>query len=683
MAISAECDACGRKVQAPDSMAGKSVRCKQCGNIFTLPGGDEAIDNDDLGALADIERSFDSHHSHPSPRREPVVESDSDADSESEPYDFAGPIYAGRTNVFYRFPYAREVDYYLPYALAIGGVAWIAAVCFRLSGIDITWLAIVRTALAVAGYALFVAPLTLVLVRKAGRKMRFQMPSNDRWRAFAAYMPGFALAYMLWVLGHGDWVALLLGCLAGVTIATGAMALLFRLYPLEIAPTGVYGAIGFLLGVGITAGIFIGINSLLISIAVSTKNPDMLPSSLFGPGLAWVSQEDRDRIQAELNPPPKPKPAVAPATTEATASVPAAPQGTGSPIVPRYEIAPIRAGFDEMLVPAVESDFVAAVRVAADITVEPWSETKWTPLASQKLPRSNSAPENRYVLSPDGGAVARIAAFPRSSVQIFRNAQLAQVVYLDTALQFPELVGFLSNDLVLVYGKQNNASALQVLDVAANKALPLISTPRFDLGPSLTISRDGKMAALATKVDNVPTLLVYDLAGSQQIASQTIAALAPRFEVKPTGMSFSFDGAQVALLFEQQGNGLILNYRVDRTQTTTTAPAEQTLTPTAEHVFPAGPLPGRNLGAFKGNALAWLPNNRAWLIYGQGVFSVERGQLLEELKIPNVINCWVSAPNIVEAVVQNANGQKQLGVATLDMEKINAMLTPPPSPQRD
>src|SRR5690349_21259193 len=144
MAISGECDSCGRKVQAPDSMAGKSVRCKQCGNVFRLPGGDveEAPVGDDLSALADIERSFGSHDAPPPPRRQPVEKpagaSAGDEDDETEPYDFAGPVYAGRTNVFYRFPYAREVDQYLPYVLVLGGIAWVAAVCFKLAEVEVT-----------------------------------------------------------------------------------------------------------------------------------------------------------------------------------------------------------------------------------------------------------------------------------------------------------------------------------------------------------------------------------------------------------------------------------------------------------------------------------------------------------------------------------------------------------------
>src|SRR3982751_6615767 len=65
MAIMVECNSCGKQYSADPTMGGKRVKCKQCGNVFTIPtfnaaGEPELDQNDDLSALpslADSERS--------------------------------------------------------------------------------------------------------------------------------------------------------------------------------------------------------------------------------------------------------------------------------------------------------------------------------------------------------------------------------------------------------------------------------------------------------------------------------------------------------------------------------------------------------------------------------------------------------------------------------------------------
>ena len=77
MAINAECNMCGRRYQAPPEMAGKQVRCKQCGNVFLVPVVDPDADLD-LDALAGVEQSFQ-----PIPPPRPA-DAEASEDSESE-----------------------------------------------------------------------------------------------------------------------------------------------------------------------------------------------------------------------------------------------------------------------------------------------------------------------------------------------------------------------------------------------------------------------------------------------------------------------------------------------------------------------------------------------------------------------------------------------------------------------
>src|SRR4051812_18110337 len=67
MTITALCDTCGREYQAPDTLIGKRVKCKGCGNVFTVTdsrGGFVSIGDDappepqvDFDALAEMERN--------------------------------------------------------------------------------------------------------------------------------------------------------------------------------------------------------------------------------------------------------------------------------------------------------------------------------------------------------------------------------------------------------------------------------------------------------------------------------------------------------------------------------------------------------------------------------------------------------------------------------------------------
>src|SRR4051794_8935391 len=44
MAISIECTHCHKRYNAPDSMAGKKVKCKHCGKVFAIPAGATSAD---------------------------------------------------------------------------------------------------------------------------------------------------------------------------------------------------------------------------------------------------------------------------------------------------------------------------------------------------------------------------------------------------------------------------------------------------------------------------------------------------------------------------------------------------------------------------------------------------------------------------------------------------------------
>src|SRR4051812_38669256 len=105
MSITAECNSCGRRYQAPASMAGKRVRCKQCGNVFELPDPDGTPD---LDALADMEKSVHSMDATMSSSGSSMRQNAERSENEDEYEEDPGPLSRGRMNVRFNHAYAKE-----------------------------------------------------------------------------------------------------------------------------------------------------------------------------------------------------------------------------------------------------------------------------------------------------------------------------------------------------------------------------------------------------------------------------------------------------------------------------------------------------------------------------------------------------------------------------------------------
>src|SRR5687768_12830235 len=54
MSIAIQCEHCNKKYNAPDSMAGKRIKCRNCGKIVLIPASD---DGPDMSALESLEGS--------------------------------------------------------------------------------------------------------------------------------------------------------------------------------------------------------------------------------------------------------------------------------------------------------------------------------------------------------------------------------------------------------------------------------------------------------------------------------------------------------------------------------------------------------------------------------------------------------------------------------------------------
>lgn len=644
-------------------MAGKRVRCKQCGNIFALPDAALEDGSSDLDALAELEKSYHSVDATGAGGTSLGDEMGDPQDGDDSPV----PLREGRSNPRFVYPFAKDVDVWLPRVLAVGAAVWLGWACFQYNETSAKWMPYVRLVVGLLAYAGFIAPLTHGMIRRAARQLRYQVPTASKWRAFASYFPAFVMGCVLWTVGGGYLSGLLLGCVAGVILSTIALWLLFRLQPSEIAPTATYALVGFFLGLAIVGGIYFGVNVLLLQIINATKNPDLLPASPFGPGMAWISQDDRERLLAEAAKTKTPK-AVASNPDNATTSAPPVPAAL-SPIVKSIDAAPLNGTFDDMLAPLTESPFRAILRASGSNTsVEVWDTQSWKQIGQASFAKGADPNEARFVLSPDGKMVGRISRFPRLSAQIwsFATNQVAHSIPIEDHNVTPELMGFIDANRLLLRWQKDTGCTFEIYDVQSGSRIRNFDTPAFDhQGTTFAISRSAVQAAIATRVDNKPTLLIYSFETGKQIISVPINPLDPHWPVTPTGMAFSLDAKQLAVLFEQSGNGLLLDYQLDLDK----GEGKES----AQWVYPAGPVANRESPNFGGSSVQWLPDGDNWLIYGQAIFNRTTGRKIEEIQVPLVEASRISPPNKVELVIRASDGQRQLKVVNLDVAKIASL----------
>src|SRR5205814_2566392 len=142
----------------------------------------------------------------------------------------------------------------------------------------------------------------------------------------------------------------------------------------------------------------------------------------------------------------------------------------------------------------------------------------------------------------------------------------------DTSIHISaEVFGFVPPERLLVHRHNDryNVDGFEVWDARANRRIKLLQVPPFDKSSrSVTVSPDGLTLAIAARGEKAgiaasdqPTLYLYDVSAGANNNIKTRQAIAPlktSGPVRPTGMTFASDGSRLALLFEENGNGLLV-----------------------------------------------------------------------------------------------------------------------------
>jgi outer membrane biosynthesis protein TonB len=337
MPIEVICDSCGKRYYAPDQMAGKRIKCRNCSATFLVPDISAQGENPDdpLSQLAALQEGFghDSTMAEGNPVELPPPE--------DEPMAVTTSRYRPR----FVYPYSNVVDRWLPILLLIGGPLWIAYATFGSDENATPGLSTARFIVLMITYLILVFPMGLGGVKMAARDLGFSLPRTSTWRALATFMPTFTLAAVIWMVSGGHIAGLVLGLFAGFLVSAATLWLLFHLQPSELPAAAGYAGGMTALAIAIAAGLLIALNALTGAVMTGLKKADSLSGSPYGMAFTWPNSPKTEpppvilkktppseKTPQENAPQQTPAPAATQQTETEVASVPA-----NNPAVPAPE----------------------------------------------------------------------------------------------------------------------------------------------------------------------------------------------------------------------------------------------------------------------------------------------------------------------------------------------------------
>lgn len=310
MAVQSKCPQCGKRYVAPDKMAGRRVRCRQCNTVFAL--STESMPEPDLNAatgaggqswagaeLASSDGSTVSHvhvgtiagattglEAEAADAAGADLQAVQQAAGESARPGWAAPP---RSNPGFDFPGSREVDRWLPAVLVLIAGAWLVAKTASSNETGAGWVTYVRLLAFVLMFVIVVFPAGLTTLRRTARKLNILPPPNAAWRTFAVYFFPFAACVAIWLTTGGTLTGVALGCVAGTIALAGGLWLLFRLREQDLPLTLGAGVGAFVAAVAVAFLLLALVNQFALAMG---GTPDPTARSPLGPGLPWYAKAE-------------------------------------------------------------------------------------------------------------------------------------------------------------------------------------------------------------------------------------------------------------------------------------------------------------------------------------------------------------------------------------------------------
>lgn len=681
MPITATCTSCAKSYQAPDAMAGKSVRCKSCGTIFK-------IESPDLGAAAPgdldfeaLERSF-SGESVDAPHDGPMVDAKGKVSirrsADVSDIKLSGETGSGvRSNFRYRFPFAKQVDQFLPWVLLIGSLGLLIKWSLSLEATGVpespsAGVGLSRFFLLLGCYLILVWPASHIALTKAAKKLRFSMPKAALWRSFTGFLPVLLLGAGFYMISGGDPFGLIVGLLLGVLLSVGAITLLYRLFPNEMPIVGAYTSVGAIIGGMFSIATLVAINLVSLSVANMSKKEPTLFVSPIALGLKWqdrpapvvASNKNVTKPPVETpatqTAPPTTEPAVQTALVLPTVSVPE--PAAGPKMIRSIEVTPVTPGFDRIVVPPADSDIIGVIRRGNGGMFECYSRSTWFAVGGG---RGFEAGQSDIVPNTRGNIAVRIVTVPSyriEQVRIGRGPEVKPIEFSDSFIH--TLFGFLDERFVLVLGNRGGYDyTLECYDIQSGR---IVGSPTqfsvnggnldlVDVNACVRLSPDGRYLLAAGRASNDSSLsgviALYNSDDVSRPVTTRTMRLSDRLTFRPNGLAIDNAG-QVAMLLDT-GNEAFLavwqmrNRRLDG----------------VEMVAPTNPVVDRKIGILSDlvppgwdneyDALLWL-NDNTLLLYGTHLVDASTGRIIGSTGVKEVVG-QVRGGSNVALLVTRAN----------------------------
>ena len=357
MPVQASCEHCGFSYVAKDDMAGKKVRCRNCGQIFTvsLPSSSQEAS----GAHAPPDAASDQSASpFQSDLKLPSLDDLPDVPSAPSPYarnsditrvmpaiqttesNMSGGIGSAKSMMQrtgdpgtfdvaegaaapvvrpfkpFDFPFAPELDRFAPKIVLWLMLFWVAYVAFAWNPADSSaideqypaiahgsypaWAGLIPAAVMLVLFAILWLPLFAVSLSRLSTVLKFQAPTDNKARAAALAVFPFALGSVLWLTGWSIG-SLVSGVVLGITIGTPAAWFLYRLREKEISYGAVCLAIASVAATILSIALYTGANQILSQTLVASGKGNLFDVSPMGPHLSWP-QAQSGRQATSKNP---------------------------------------------------------------------------------------------------------------------------------------------------------------------------------------------------------------------------------------------------------------------------------------------------------------------------------------------------------------------------------------------
>jgi hypothetical protein len=254
----------------------------------------------------------------------------------------------------------------------------------------------------------------------------------------------------------------------------------------------------------------------------------------------------------------------------------------------------------------------------------------------------------------------------------------ANLVPLQPQNAKPVLLGFLTDDRVLVWWQSGMEAGIEPYDLKTGKNLRPILLPDHGRSPGNgAASPDGRGFAIVAKDKEKPRVVLYQLAGSAGARQFILPSLDVQW-ADPVAMAFSPDGKHLAVLFEKDGNAVLYDCHVAEGRTV------------GPVLLPAGTLPvappsalpadGNNAAAncphpASGRQLSWLADDTSLLVRGDTVIDADTGQIKGHLGAKGTVNQFVSG-NTCLLEYRGETGDMRL--ARVKLQGIGAPAQPQP-----